>query len=161
MDNLDQKTKDVIIYVSQKHPRASITAFMKICYLIDLISFRKTKQQITQFSYMRYNYGPFDDKMYSYIQNLLEEKILNSESEYTPNGQEYFVYSFNDSADNNPTLVLSADETNIADEVLNAVVGFGAKTLTEIAYKTKPMVALGATLGGKENFSQLLDLSLQ
>lgn len=161
MDNLDQKTRDVIIYVSQKHPRASITAFMKICYLIDLISFKKIKRQITQFSYKRYNYGPFDDKVYSYIQSLLEENILSSESEYTPNGQEYFVYSFNDSEDNNPTLNLSADETNIADEVLNAVVGFGAKTLTEIAYKTKPMVALGATLGGKENFSQLLDMTLQ
>ena len=161
MENLDQKTKDVLIYVSQKHPRASITAFMKICYLIDLISFKNIKRQITQFSYRRYNYGPFDDKIYSYIQGLLEEKIINSESEYTPNGQEYFVYSYNDSDENNPSLSLSEDEIKIADEVLNAVVGFGAKTLTEIAYKTKPMVALGATLGGRENLSEPLNLSLQ
>ena len=46
------------------------------------------------------------------------------------------------------------------DEVLDSVNGYGAKALTEIAYKTKPMQALGATLNGGEHLNEKLDMSL-
>lgn len=53
----------------------------------------------------------------------------------------------------------SSEELELIGGVLQELKGYGAKILTEIAYKTKPMVKIGATLGGKESFGVKLDLS--
>jgi hypothetical protein len=56
---------------------------------------------------------------------------------------------------------IEKEEKDLIDEMMSELKGYGAKTLTDIAYKTKPMIKLGATLGGDENLFKKLDLSAE
>ena len=155
------KNKDlqILAYFAQKHPKASITVLMKLCYLADLISVKRDKKQITSFEYRRYNFGPFDNNVYSCVEELTSKGILRAETDYTSTGNEFVVYHFNDEAGFSFNEV-SEKEKGIIDELLASVNGYGAKVLTEIAYKTEPLKSLGATIDGGEHLNAKLDLSL-
>jgi uncharacterized phage-associated protein len=153
------KTQKIIAYISQKHPRASITVLMKLCYLIDLVNYKRHGEQMLEFTYLRYTYGPFDQKIYADVKDLLGQGLLTEGSEFTPTGDEFTYYIFNTDADLDMSGV-DGNNTEVINEVLQTVNGYGAKVLTEICYKTKPMVAFNATLGGKEHLNEKLDLSL-
>lgn len=87
----------------------------------------------------------------------MREKIIIPSGDFTPSGDEYVIYNYNDEKDYSFNLI-EKDKEQI-DAVLENLKGYGAKTLTEVAYKTKPMLKLGATLGGKENIGVELDLN--
>ncbi|MCX6745934.1 MAG: Panacea domain-containing protein [Candidatus Parcubacteria bacterium] len=158
--NEDKKTKQIISYIVQNHENSSVTTIMKLLYLVDLISVKKTGKKITDFEYLRYNYGPFDKQIYKYLEALLEEKVIISKLVYSSEGNENIIYSLNEESDDINFNEIQKDELVLIDNLLNDVRGYGAKALTEIAYKTKPMQALGATLGGNESIGAKLDLSL-
>ncbi len=153
-----EKTRQFILYILKKRPNTSITGLMKITYLCDLISTKKLKKQISNLEYGRYNYGPFNSKIYRYIEELTQAKILESENDYGATGEEFGVYSVVKGKENKFDKI-TKDEMNVIDELLDSVRGLSAKILTEIAYKTKPMKKLGATLGGGENLGKVLDLN--
>lgn len=155
------KNKDlqILAYLAQKHPKASVTVLMKLCYLIDLVSFKRNKEQITGFEYKRYNFGPFDEDIYIRLKELTEKNIISQKQDYTQTGNEYIIYCFNEESDFSFDEI-SEPEIGIMNEVLDSVNGYGAKALTDIAYKTRPMQALGATLNGGEHLNEKLDLSL-
>jgi len=141
----NNRTKELLVYIIKQHAKASITVLMKLSYLIDLISVKEENRQISAFNYVRYLYGPYD----SLISNLLDDlvkcrKVIISNTEYTYTGGEYVVYSFNEEVDNFQFKSLSEKDIKIVDQVLEQLKGYGAKTLTEIAYKTKPMKKIGA-----------------
>ena len=152
------KNQQVLAYLTEKHQEAGITVLMKLCYLIDIISFKKTKSQILDFQYIRYWYGPFDDKIYTEVKSLVENGFISESSEYTPTGKEYSYYR---RVAEKPIELdkVSADELKIIDEVLELLKGHGARALTDICYKTKPMKAFRATQGGVEHLFDRLDLS--
>ncbi len=151
------KTQQLLSYIIQHHAKASVTVLMKISYLIDLVSLKKENQQITHYAYMRYTYGPFDNQIYSDIEALAQANIISPKPDYVPSGEEYITYSINEGAIFDFSELTPQDRA-IADEVLESVKGYGARTLTEIAYKTKPMTELGATLGGSEHIGETLNL---
>ena len=155
---MKSKTKQLLTYIALKHQPASITSLLKITYLIDLVGMKKKKSQISDFEYIRYNFGPFDSKIYDYLKDLSNDNLLVSKSDNTAVGEEYVIYSINEKASLNFDEI--KDNQEIIDEVLNQVYGYNARILTEIAYGTKPMKALGATMGGNENIGKKLDLSL-
>lgn len=150
------KNQQLIAYLGEKHTRATITVLIKLAYFIDLVAMKKTGKQISNFSYVRYFYGPFDQKIYGDIEVLIENNIFGAELSYTSTGEEYAVYT--SLGDGVELLDITSNEKEIIDGVLESVNGYGAKTLTQMAYKTRPMVVLGATLGGKENMKSILDL---
>ena len=150
------KTQQVLAYLIKNHPRASITVLMKLSYLVDLVSVARTQKQITHYNYIRYYYGPFDNAINTDLQGLIDQKIIEPRSDYVPSGEEYVVYSLNENI--SLTTELDKDELSIIDDVLEDVKGYGARALTEIAYKTKPMLKFGATLGGSEHLLEKLDL---
>ncbi|MFA6096856.1 MAG: Panacea domain-containing protein [Candidatus Paceibacterota bacterium] len=152
------KNEQLLAYLAKKHEKATVTVLMKICYLIDLVGEKKYGRQISEYRYKRYTYGPFDQKIYRDLSELQSKGILIAKSDYTASGEEYIHYSLNEETESVIFDKLLGAETQIIDEVLESVKGFGARTLTEIAYKTKPMKALNATLGGNENMSMSLDL---
>lgn len=154
---MQSKTKQLIAYIL-KRQKASVTSLMKLAYLADLVSIKKTGKQVSDFKYIRYNYGPFDSKIYRYIEDLTNEGLITSHTEYTPSGNELVTYELEDDAELTFDM-LSDEEVESIEEVLTQLEGYGARALTEIAYKTKPMIALGATLGGNENLGEELDLS--
>ncbi len=155
---MDNKTSELLTYITMKHPKLSITSLMKLSYLIDLVHIKKTKNQISTFKYFRYKYGPFDNDIYNYVQSLVVNGVIKEDSEYSPYGGEYIVYSCDNDDDSIAFDNLSSKEVETTDEVINSVIGFGAKALVELTYKTKPMKKIGATIGGNEHLNELLDL---
>ncbi len=155
---MDNKTSELLAYIIIKHPKLSITSLMKLSYLIDLVHIKKTNKQIFSFNYSRYKYGPFDNSIYGYISSLIDNDIIREDSELTPYGGEYIIYYCDNDADKITFDNLSIEEQETIDEVINSVIGFGAKALVELTYKTKPMQKIGATIGGNEHLGELLDL---
>lgn len=151
------RTEQLIAYLAQQHPRATVTVLMKLAYLIDLSAIENKKKPVSAFEYRRYNYGPFDEAIYSTINKLVDGNVLMTEAAYGLGGSEYIVYKFNDDMEDFNFKKLKPHMAMI-NKVLKALNGFGAKTLTSIAYKTKPMLALGATLGGNEAMNTPLNL---
>lgn len=153
------KNHQIIAYLAKEHPSASITVLMKLSYLIDLISVKKNGNQISSFDYVRYNYGPFAKEIYSIVEDLiLNERVLDPKSDYA-GSNEFITYTYTDNEDFSFEKI-SENEKTLIDEAMADLKGYGAKTLTEIAYKTKPMLALGATLGGTENLFSKLNLAI-
>jgi len=151
------KNQQLLAYIVKNHPKVSVTGLMKLCYLIDLFSVKKGREQVSDFQYVRYYYGPYDKKIGEALEELVKEKIIIPSGDFTPSGDEYVVYNYNEGEDYSFDLI-EKDKEQI-DAVLENLRGYGAKTLTEVAYKTKPMLKLGATLGGKENIGVRLDLN--
>ena len=54
---------------------------------------------------------------------------------------------------------LSKNEIDTINEVLKSLEGLGAKALSEIAYKTKPMKAVGAEQDNDKGLNEILNLS--
>lgn len=158
-DNMNEKTRQLLLYLIKNNPKVSITSLMKLAYLADLISIKRIKNRISNFEYRRYYFGPFDKKIYNYIEYLTEKNLIISESDYGLTGEEFSVFSLNPKKEAGIEFKKLKDtEKKIIDELLNSVKGYGAKILTEIAYKTDPMKALGATLGGSQNLGKKLNL---
>lgn len=151
------KNQQLLAYLAKNHYKASVTVLMKLAYIIDLYSIKKTGSKLSDFEYIRYYHGPYDKTINSDLQILLDNSILYPKQHYTPTGDEYIVYNFNEEVVfyfNS----LSETETKLIDELMENLKGYGAKTLTDITYKTKPMQALGATHGGAENLNEPLNL---
>ena len=156
---MNKKTKQLILYLIKNHPKSSITSLMKLAYLTDLISVKRSKKQISSFNYKRYHYGPFDKQIYSYVENLTDNGFVFSENDYGATGEEFSIFSIvPEKRKDLDFSKLNASEVAIVDELLNSVRGYGARVLTEIAYKTKPMKKLKATIGGSEHLGKELDL---
>ena len=76
---------------------------------------------------------------------------------FTNDGNEYYRYQLaNKDYDKS---LLSAGELSNVDAVFNSLVGFGPSALIEVAYKTKPMKALQATIGGTEHLGTALNFN--
>ena len=156
------KRQAAILYIAYSYGVGiALTSFMKLCYFFDLMAMANRNAKITDFEYIRYSYGPFDSKIYSDIENLIFQGSLRTKS-YSVGQEENILYQFNDINEDsfNPSRYFSTEEIGEMNQVLEEFKGFGAKTLTAAAYKTAPMIALNATLGGSENLGKRLNLEL-
>lgn len=152
------KTQQLLAYLASRHQNASITVLMKLAYLVDLVNFKKNKEQISDFRYIRFHYGPYDPAINECIETLLHDGILSASAEYTSTGNEYVTYHFNEEKEFSFD-ALGEMEIELIDGVLEGLKGYGAKTLTDIAYRTAPLVKFQATQGGQEHMGELLDLN--
>lgn len=155
---LDNKTKQLLAYLIDRHAVATVTSLVKLSYLSDLVFYQKTQTQISDLNYIRWHYGPYDSRISQYLLSLVQDGTVKSEVEFTTDGNEYYRYTLkNKSYDKS---LLSQDEVNAVDAVLNSLVGYGANALIKVAYGTKPMKALNATIGGSEHLGEKLDLAI-
>ena len=152
------KNEQFIVCILSKRPRISITSIMKLSYLIDLISVKERGSQISGFKYRRYTFGPFDEGVYEVTERLVLNNILLQSTEYTPMGDEYTIYSFNEDSKGFEFDALSKDEIKMIEDVVSELAGYGAKALTELTYSTAPMEEKGATIGGDEHLNEVLNL---
>ena len=135
--DITRKTFEVFQYIASKIKwNLDIMQFMKIPYFIDLESSFLFKKFITNFVYIRYNYWPFDKKVYSY------QKTFS----WNENWFEKFKITY-----------LQKEELEIIDWVLKKYPVSNWKKLKELSYKTSPMKKLNATLWWNENMDVLLD----
>ena len=143
MGNMKEKTKQLLAYLIQNHSPLPITILMKLSYIVDLVSMNKYGKKISEFEYVRYKYGPFSNNIYKYVEDLSEDNIVSGEPAYTPLGDEYIIYRYNDGVEI-AFDKLTLNEKQIIDEVLDSLRGYGAKALVDLAYRTKPMNKIGA-----------------
>lgn len=152
------KTHQLLIYIIKNHPDVSVTSLMKLSYLVDLVAIKQGKNKISDFEYIRYNYGPFDKKIYKYLEQLEKNNIIREGSNISSTGDEFVTYHV--MKKNNIAFdKISEDEKDIIDEVLESLDGYGTKALTELTYRTKPMKKIRATLDNKAGLKKTLDLN--
>lgn len=149
-----QKTKQMLCFILKDDPR-DVTSLIKLSYLIDLAAVRKLGQKISEFEYIRYNYGPFDPKVYANLNELQKDGLVISVSHYTNYGENVL---FKMNAEDADSSMLSEPEKELIADMLSSLKGYGARMLTDIAYATQPMQSLGATLGGNEHLGEILNL---
>ena len=89
------KTLQVLKYIIKNHPNVSVTSLMKLSYLIDLVAIDKDKNKISDFQYIRYNYGPFDKKIYKYLESLVDDNIIREGANISSTGDEFVTYNIN------------------------------------------------------------------
>jgi uncharacterized phage-associated protein len=155
------KTEQLLAYFVANHHEPTVTSLIKLCYLVDLVSMKKRDTQISSFEYVRYYYGPFDRKIYQELHSLLSQGVITANLGYSNDDSEYVKYAPASGIEDLTYPDISKEEREDIESVLTALRGYGAKALTDVAYSTKPMEALGAKLGGNENLNVRLDLALQ
>ncbi|MFA4826600.1 MAG: Panacea domain-containing protein [Methanoregula sp.] len=151
-----EKTRQLIAYLIQNHPFPSITSLMKLSYIVDLVSVRKVDEQISDFEYIRFKYGPFDKRIYEYVHDLLDSGVIVEDSAITQAG-EVVVYEFDEGA-NLSFSEITSEEKNIIDGILDTLGGYGPKALVDLTYKTKPMEKIGAKQNNEVGLNERLDL---
>ncbi len=156
---MNKKTKQFLTYIGKMHSFVTITSIMKLSYLTDLVFITEGGNQISDFKYERYLFGPFDRRIYEYINSLVEENIFMEKSNYSARGDEYIVYEFNEESEDICFDELARKEMRAMDVTLEQLQGLGPKALTEIAYNTKPMKKIGAEIGNDTGLQETLDLS--
>lgn len=154
---LDAKTKQLLAYLIDRHAVATVTSLVKLCYLSDLVNYQNHNKQISSLTYIRWHYGPYDSKISEYLLSLVNDGTIKSDMAFTTDGNEYFKYSLKDKSYDKS--LLANDELSAVDAVLNSLAGYGPSALVDVAYKTKPMKALGAKRGGVENLGATLNLA--
>jgi len=154
---MSDKTRQFLTLIVQLYPRIPITSLMKLSYIIDLANIKKNNIQITDFNYIRYKHGPFDSKIYDYLKDLIEKNILIQDIELSL-PEDYYIYEFNDDKDDFSIDKITEKEKQTVGKVINSLRGMGAKVLTQIVYKTKPMVKLGAAMDNSVGLNEKLDL---
>ena len=152
-----EKTTELVQYLIAKHHLSTVTSLIKLCYLSDLVSSGAGNGKISDFNYIRWHFGPYDKRIEMVLFSLVEAGAVKSETDYTSDGREYVKYISN--GDEPSATHLTKKDIGHINAVLESLKGYGPKALTQVAYKTKPMLALGATLGGTENMGKPLNLS--
>jgi hypothetical protein len=156
---MNQKNLSTITYIIAKRGGATVTELMKLCYLADLVAVRNGNQRFTDFNYVRWYYGPFDKDIYTCLNDLATRDVIESCIEYTAKGTEAETYK-QKGADLKEDMGLSEEEQRMLDALLGEVSSFGAAGLTEIAYNTDPMKALGVKIGDNKDIGKAIDLSI-
>lgn len=159
VSDMAEKTEQLLAYLIQNHPFPSVTSLMKLSYIVDLLSIKKTDEQISDFEYIRYKYGPFDKKIYDYLHRLLDDGVILEDSAVTQAG-EVVVYKFNEGAEL-PITEISPAEEEIINGVLETLAGYGPKALIDVTYRTKPMISIGAKQDNEVGLNERLDLRTQ
>lgn len=149
-------TKELIKYLVSNMSVSTITSLTKMLYLIDLASVSSGKQKTTDFNYVRYYYGPYDRNIRKTLDELIEYGELIVSIQASPSGEPYMIYKLPEGVTGYEYDYLNPE---IVSDLTQSLGHFSAKTLTDLAYKTKPMTKLGATLGGTQHLNEVLDLS--
>ncbi len=82
--------------------------------------------KITDFKYVRYHYGPFDKKIYKYLDDLEKKGIIKEGANISNTGDEFIIYSIS-KKNNIPFNKISEEEKEIINEVLESFEGYGTK----------------------------------
>jgi hypothetical protein len=99
---------------------------MKLPYFIDLELIKNNFNQATNFEYIRWNYWPFDKKVYVY------QSLFSFDNEKWINNLK-FIY-------------LTDEERKIIDETILKLPKDNWEELKKLSYETKPMKDLGVCL---------------
>ena len=133
-DKIDRRTFELFAYIGKMlNWKWDIMQFMKLPYFVDIHAAKKLGFLLTNFQYVRYDYGPFDKNIYAY-RALFENKKFEVHFSYI---QDFL-----------PEI----------EETLSSLPIHNGEKLKKLSYETEPMKKLKAKLGGKEGWGQKLVL---
>ena len=148
------KTQQFIALIFKLYKHCTVQNLLKLAYLSDYLYFEKTGIQLSGFTYRLYSFGPFDESVFSHLEELIAKGLIRAHLNYTRNGLEYVSYVFNDSvtdlkfkAEFMPDFSLL--EFTLAREILYEFFYYNEKELTEMVYKSKPVRSLGVASPGE------------
>ena len=134
-DKIDRRTFELFAYLYQKTGgKMDIMQFMKLPYFVDLAAVKDLGHPISNFSYIRWEYGPFDKNIYAY-RPLFEEKKQKVKFSYI------------------------SDFLESVDRAIKSLPINNGEQLKKRSYKTGPMKKLGATEQNKVGWGKRLNLS--
>lgn len=151
-----KQTESLIKYLVFSMNLPTITSITKMLYLIDLASVASTGKQTTDFKFIRYYYGPYDKNIRIIIDDMTAKKELDADVRYLSNGEPFLVYKM---PNGTTSFAYEGANEQIVRDLVDSLGNLSPKSLTELAYKTKPMTRLGATLGGNEHLNEPLVLT--
>ncbi|PZM82210.1 hypothetical protein DLH72_04320 [Candidatus Gracilibacteria bacterium] len=138
-DSISRKTVELYNYILSKSKKSlGIMQFMKIPYFVDLGFIENKREQLTNFSYIRWNYGPFDKKVYDY------QKLFSFENELGIKDIK-FIY-------------LSIEDQKLTENILQNIPILNGEKLKKLSYETYPMKNLGVSYGDNKHMGELLIL---
>ena len=121
---LDEKTLALIKYILDSRKGTLITELIKLCYFIDIGAKKKLGNKISALRYYRYNFGPFDKEIYTYLKT---SGINETEFADTKNDSVRVVYTCKK---NGFKTMFSKEERSVIDDILFAFKKFTAGELT-------------------------------
>ena len=145
------KNSKIILQILKSRWECGVTELIKICYLIDLSNKNDNGKKLSDFSYIRYNYGPFDKEIYKIMEDLTEDWLVDYKLYRTSLWDEIIKYVIRDV---NEKIDLKETEIEYIDDKLGELWLFTASDLTKIAYRTKPLTDLKASIWGREWFKE-------
>lgn len=139
-DSITRKTVELYNYILSKLENVpDIMQFMKLPYFIDLELIKNNFKQASNFEYIRWNYWPFDKKVYAY--------------------QALFSFDNQKWIENLKFIYLSEDERKIIDETLLKLPKDNWEKLKKLSYDTKPMKDLWVCLWDNKCMWRVLELN--
>lgn len=151
---MNENTNNLVNYLVDKMALPTITSITKMLYLIELACVSSGKKPITEFKFIRYHYGPYDHQINTTLDSLVKREDIRQEIKYLSNGEPFVVYR-----SNMASFDYDGPNPDIVKEFTDNLGYLSPKQLTDLAYKTKPMTRIGATLGGTEHLGDSLNLS--
>jgi hypothetical protein len=139
-----------LAFILKLYKHATVLTLTKLAYLVDYLQFEKTDRRISGLNYRLYSFGPFDESVYSNLEDLVLKNIISSHLNYTKAGLEYLTYAFNDAVNdlkfkNEFLPELSIVEFHNIRDILLDLFFYDEKRLTKMIYNSKPVQALGIT----------------
>jgi len=138
-ENINRKTVELYNYIFSKLDKfPDVMQYMKIPYFIDIASVKKQWIQISNFEYIRWNYWPFDKKVYDY------EKLFSVVYEEWISDMKY--------------IYLTDDDKQIIDSVLLEIPKEDWEKLKKLSYQTEPMKKLWVKIWDLKHMWEVLEL---
>jgi uncharacterized phage-associated protein len=143
------KIGNTIIYLSEKIDNLSKTKLLKLLYILDEVSVRKSGIPFLNLHYDVWKFGPVDKDIFIELSskpNLLKKFITKTTNR---NGKSYIdsIAEFNDDE-------FSDNEINLLDFVITK---FGTKTSTELVSYTHKVGSLWHNVAKKNSILELLE----
>jgi len=138
-DSITRKTVEIYnLVLSKLESIPDIMQYMKIPFFIDLEMVKNLWKQVTNFEYIRWDYGPFDKKVYDY--------------------QKLFSFQYEHWIENLKYIYLSDEEKKIIENVLLDIPKEDWEQLKLLSYKIWPLKKLWVRLWDKKHMWNILEL---
>lgn len=137
-----EKFREVLLYILNKvgaKPNVGETVLYKLMYFIDFDFYEKYEEQLIGATYKKNAFGPTPMEFFTIVKDMVEKKEIEKiNSQYFSKDQKKYLPL------RNPRLaILSANELQLIDEVIDRLSDKTAKQISEYSHGDIPWVVTG------------------
>lgn len=139
---MDNNLKKLLVYFLKNAPVGmSRTSLVKFVYLFEYYYRNKYGKHFTETQFIRYNYGPFDQKVVDTVSELTTEGIVNVVNGYYMDSVTY-EYTLNTRSEYEAYDELTGQERFVADVLISKLSNLTATEIADFSYSTPPMIEI-------------------